>query len=296
MSKKVAISPGSKVGLLTIIEKGKKYKNKSTWVCKCDCGNELQKTSQDLYRSLRTSSKISCGCTRFKVNIGDKFHFLTVLKKLPTRKISEKQRSWWLCECTLCGNLHETTTDKLKRERRKGEVKSCGCAKNIIGIPHTRISAFSYLRKTCPRCNKDQPRCQFGLDLSRPGGLKSFCKKCVYQSKDRAKVIVSTTNRKKRVKRATPNWVSSTAFLEIYRKKQELEGTLNTVLNVDHIIPLIHPNFCGLHVPWNLQVTTQHFNLSKQNNTEYINWEDPSIDCVEIDGILIHKSVFAMKQ
>ena len=59
--------------------------------------------------------------------------------------------------------------------------------------------------------------------------------------------------------RATPPWVDHDALKAVYRKAKRRR------LTVDHIVPLLNPNVCGLHVPWNLQLLTKSENSRKGN-------------------------------
>ena len=63
---------------------------------------------------------------------------------------------------------------------------------------------------------------------------------------------------------AQPDWADVAAIRAIYREARRLRREGRNV-HVDHIMPLIHPNFCGLHVHWNLQIMGAGPNMSKSN-------------------------------
>lgn len=98
------------------------------------------------------------------------------------------------------------------------------------------------------------------------------------EEKKRHKVAYKTANpelykaltsvRKRRHRNATPKWLGSqekVAMRQLYLKAQELTKLTGVRYVVDHIVPLINPDVCGLHVPWNLRVMTQEENLRKSN-------------------------------
>ena len=65
--------------------------------------------------------------------------------------------------------------------------------------------------------------------------------------------------RRSRKLNAIPPWADHEAIKEIYRMAKE-QG-----LHVDHIVPLVSPIVCGLHVHYNLQLLTPFENSSKGN-------------------------------
>ena len=86
------------------------------------------------------------------------------------------------------------------------------------------------------------------------------------QNPDLYKALVSV--RKRRHKNATPPWVTTEqklAIRKLYLQAMELTRITGERYVVDHIIPLINSDVCGLHVPWNLRVITQEENLKKSN-------------------------------
>lgn len=77
-----------------------------------------------------------------------------------------------------------------------------------------------------------------------------------------------TSVRKRRHRNATPKWVTAEqklAMRGLYLQAQQLTKLTGERYVVDHIVPLINEDVCGLHVPWNLRVITQEENLKKSN-------------------------------
>jgi 5-methylcytosine-specific restriction endonuclease McrA len=80
------------------------------------------------------------------------------------------------------------------------------------------------------------------------------------------KALVSV--RKRRHRNATPKWATAEqklAIRHLYLQAMKLTKLTGERYVVDHIIPLISDEVCGLHVPWNLRVITQEENLKKSN-------------------------------
>lgn len=80
---------------------------------------------------------------------------------------------------------------------------------------------------------------------------KRHAKPHIYRAKRNA--------RDRRLREAAPPWVDRAELKRIY----ELAAWLG--MQVDHIYPLKGANFCGLHVPWNLQLLTATENAAKGN-------------------------------
>ena len=119
-------------GKLTAIKRAENIGEKTTWLCKCDCGQEvIVKTAM-----LRNGEKTSCGCDhqekiekKIEDLTGRTFNYLTVLQRADDKYRTYNGKSirtvFWRCKCK-CGNETIASSGALK----SGHVRSCGCLKS----------------------------------------------------------------------------------------------------------------------------------------------------------------------
>ena len=141
---------GQKFGSLTVISyAGVKNKN-SSWICKCECGNEVLRCRT----ALNNNSLKSCGwnCDFAYSLVGKKFGKLTVIN----REGMKNNTSYWKCLCE-CG-----TEIVVKRSHfGKNHIRSCGCRRrgqesdNWTGCGDISGSFFGKIKHHAKRRNID---------------------------------------------------------------------------------------------------------------------------------------------
>ncbi len=86
-----------------------------------------------------------------------------------------------------------------------------------------------------------------------------------WRKRNRGKTNAYTAHRRASIKNATPLWSEVTKINIIYEKCIELNKKWNTTFQVDHIIPILSPQVCGLHCWDNLQLLEASLNNKKNN-------------------------------
>lgn len=112
---------GRKCGRLTpLYPTDKRKSNSVVWICKCDCGKEVEVRADKLNPDSKYSTK-SCGCLLgAQLQVGQKFGRLTIIS--PITKSNQSQNKLWKCLCD-CGKETYVSSNTLL----SGKTKSCGC-------------------------------------------------------------------------------------------------------------------------------------------------------------------------
>lgn len=151
---------GQRFGRLTVIKRAEnkispKGHQTTMWICKCDCGKIVEKSSI----RLKSTEVPSCGCYTKELVSKIRVHDLTGQRfgKLVVLRRSMEEPTWptkWVCKCD-CGNECVVLGGNLRKE---GHTTSCGCVREQLrkklryshGYRHTRIySVYSKIKDRC---------------------------------------------------------------------------------------------------------------------------------------------------
>ena len=113
---------GQRFGRLLVVKRVENQNKRVCWLCKCDCGNEIVTTTNNL----RSGDSQSCGCRNKDILkqraidlTGQRFGRWTVLSRSENTK---RDVTTWLCKCD-CGTIRVVNGINL----RSGATNSCGC-------------------------------------------------------------------------------------------------------------------------------------------------------------------------
>lgn len=217
MPKKLNLT-NQRFGRLVAIKEGPCVNNRTTWECKCDCGNYKTVLTTQL-TGMRTQS---CGClqkertrqaNQSKDLTGKRFGKLTVLAR-------DKNSPKWECQCD-CGNIIIVNTNHLNT----GHTQSCGC------LQRERTNQSSFINLTGQK---------FGLltvlglntQLSKPKekiyNCLCECGKTVYIN---GKSLVSGNTQSCGCSRLSHGEIKISSILNNYNIPFETEKTFDTCIN-----------------------------------------------------------------
>lgn len=185
-SKVIDIS-GKRFGELTVLRRvinaDKTHRRDTTWLCKCDCGNEIIVRKQ----YLSTSKHPSCGCAmrsilrkaKSKDLTNRRFGLLTALELCDDERKTAKNRSnYWRCICD-CGKETIVSTSSLL----SSETRSCGCKANYSSFWETEIVDVIIEKYNIPY------KKQYRLKYQKDHKVRHFSYDCAFFTKTKKIVL-----------------------------------------------------------------------------------------------------------
>lgn len=153
-------------------------------------------------------------------------------------------------------------------------MKLCKICNTLFEPYKSKPDQFLCSNKTCKQKWANQKNSDYKKDWASKNRehLNSVTKKWIKQNPEKRKessdkyrkahkdlYAFYSSLRRARKKLATPIWANLEDILDVYKEAAYFG------LEVDHIIPLEHPQVCGLHVWDNLQLLSRSENARKSN-------------------------------
>lgn len=192
---------GQRFGRLTVIEGLEKREDRyQVWLCRCDCGGEIEVNT----RRLKNGTVRDCGCVphrrRSRGNVaedltGQRFGLLTVVSRTENRN----GRTCWNCRCD-CGGERAVTA----RDLKSGRVTNCGCQTGSRGRVDLTGRRFGRLQALEPTDRRDRKGsvywrcvCDCGqeIEVTEDGLMRGNYQSCGCLKRENQQEIVNQLHR-----------------------------------------------------------------------------------------------------
>lgn len=189
--------------------------------------------------------------------------------------------------CTKCNITKDADCFTKRKKAKDGLHPMCKVCKNAFqrksyaDNPHAILASNKKYRDNNKETINEKRRVKYNTDSDyrstvNKNNTKNYIKNRSdrlakmreYRIKNKSKILSDVNMRKKKVKRATPPWLSplqKQQIVDIYSHARDCFVCTGETYDVDHIIPIAGKTVCGLHVPWNLQVLPSDMNRKKWN-------------------------------
>ncbi len=198
-------------------------------------------------------------------------------KPLTEYNRNKPSKDGYLNRCKLCNKkilqgLKNTSPEIYERQLERGrKYKSL----NKESIKLSKLAWDEANREHIKTYNKSQYDSDIEHHLARaksyrkanPEKVKEASRRWELNNPEKHRTTKRRLHAKRRAikKHALPAWANQTKIAEFYKEAVRLTGVTGIKYHVDHIVPLLGKNVCGLHVEGNLQVITAEENIRKNN-------------------------------
>ena len=166
-------------------------------------------------------------------------------------------------KCNINKSLNDFCKAKVNKDGYAGTCKLCKKEYNVLNKDKISLSNKKY-KLANPNSGKITTA---EWRRNNPSKLVEYSDR--WRNKNRNKYNAISASRKKRLRNATPKWVSKEELDKIrmlYTISGWITNNVGIEMHVDHVIPLQGKNVSGFHCLSNLQVIPAIDNLKKSNS------------------------------
>lgn len=155
----------------------------------------------------------------------------------------------------------------MRSAKSEGKCKCAACCEeHRVKCREIMRKKFGY-KEQRPRKTKEERKAVYDMWVEKNREkLNAYRRAWVKDNKEKHRVYQSAYNVIRWKRTSIPlSKIHFDEILQVYEKRNEITKKTGVEHHVDHVIPLLGKNVCGLHVPWNLRVIPATENRRKSN-------------------------------